>query len=51
MRLEAQTARKCEEPKRDLHQGDLAEKALTAATIRKRRVQQWLSWQLKPESA
>ena len=50
VRPEAQVAKKFEEPRRDLHHGDLAEQSLAAATFRKRRLQQWLSWHLKPES-
>jgi hypothetical protein len=50
VRPEARTTTKFEEPRRDGHQGDLEERTLLAATLRKRRVQQWLSWQLKPET-
>ena len=44
------TVAKQEEPKRDLHEGDLFEASLTAAIVRKRRWQQLLAWSLKPES-
>jgi len=46
----ARTVTKQEEPKRDLHEGDLCEASLTAAILRKRRWQQLLAWSLKPDS-
>ena len=46
----ARNVTKQEEPKRDLHEGDLCEASLTAAILRKRRWQQLLAWSLKPDS-
>jgi hypothetical protein len=47
----AQTTSKAEEPRRSWHQGDMASQRLTAATRRKRRLQQWLSSVGRPECA
>ena len=47
----AQTTSKAEEPRRSWHQGDVASHRLTAATRRKRRLQQWLSSVGRPECA
>ena len=42
---------KHEEPRRELHGGDLQEASLTAAVLRKRRWQQLLAWHDKADSA
>ena len=46
----ARKGQKREEPKRELHGGDLQEESLTAAVLRKRRLQHWLVWHDKHDS-